>query len=395
MYHQQRLELNNKSANASRAGRNSMYASDYVTCVVDKKAAIQTSLSAAKVKAYKQQFIREFPQVTHIIETYKAVDQGEEGACSLVGFINLAQLSGISISSARKNWKRYWNNRVSMEDIGEMLDTFSRKLNFGTFQYIPINGTYEGYYNKTHWKPSLCQQHFGITSAEYNKSPFVFENGYLIETLLASGPVEINALEHSRTAIAYNDEHLLFADNWSPSAYLESRQKANALGKIKDNEGKLFPNSKPIEIFAASFSRVNKWFIYSMMRDIVYFPNSRGDAMAVPKKKEVVPAPQKRPKPSVKRSKSRTSRRLTVDSPVRTSRNKTPAAPKKKPEKAPTRRTKAKASRRIIPNDFTKMSRQELRAAAKDGKLREYGVNGNSSSDAIRRALRKKNNKNN
>ncbi len=31
-HHQQRLELNGKSANASRAGRNSMFASDYVSC---------------------------------------------------------------------------------------------------------------------------------------------------------------------------------------------------------------------------------------------------------------------------------------------------------------------------------------------------------------------------
>jgi hypothetical protein len=347
MYHQQRLQLNNNPSNASRAGRNSMYASDYVSCIVDKNAAIQTRLTAAKVQSYKQQFIREFPQVQNIIETYKAVDQGAEGACSLVGFINLAQLSGISIGSARKNWKRYWNNRYSMEDIGQMLDTFSRKLNFGTFQYIPINGTYEGYFNKTHWKPSLCQQHFGITSAEYNKSPFVFENGYLIETLLASGPVEINALEHSRTAIAYNDEHLLFADNWSPSAYLESRQKANALGKIKDNEGKLIPNSKPIEIFAGSFSRVNKWFIYSMMRDIVYFPAYETPA---------------RPEPNI------------------------PGAPLKKKKK---RRVPTKAAREILPKSIKSMTRKELQDAASGGRLKAFGVSGISSSEEIRRALRK------
>jgi hypothetical protein len=336
-YHQQRLELNGSFANTSRAGRNSMFASGYVSCAVDTKAAIQETIDAGQIMAYREQFICEFPQVRRIIETYKAVDQGEEGACSLVGFINLAQLSGISIGSARENWKRYWNNRDSMEDIGEMLDTFSRRLNFNGFQYIPINGTFEGYYNKTHWKPSLCQQHFGITSAEYNKSPFVFENGYLIETLLASGPVEINALEHSRTAIAYNDEHLLFADNWSEAAYLESRQRANALGKIKDKEGKLLPNSKPIEIFAGSFSRVNKWFIYSMMRDIVYFA----------------------------------------------------ALPVGPPAAKSTGPTTAKSTGPTTAKSIQSMTRKDLQYAARGGALKSFGVSGTSSNEEIRRALRK------
>eukprot|EP00466_Bigelowiella_natans_P004744 jgi/Bigna1/88044/estExt_fgenesh1_pg.C_270131 len=41
-------------------------------------------------------------------------------------------------------------------------------------------------------------------------------------------------------------------------------------------------------------------------------------------------------------------------------------------------------------DDFDEWTRTELRSAAKGGKLKAYGVNGNSTSDAIRRALRMK-----
>ncbi len=147
--------------------------------------------------------------------------------------------------------------------------------------------------------------------------------------LLDSGiPVEINAFEHSRTAIAYNDEHILFADNWHPTAGLKSVQKCDPKGKFVGGGGGA---GKRIELFAASFSRVNKWHVYSMMRDIVYFEPPAG----------------------------------------------TPIANKKERK------------------DYSQWSRSELRAAARGGQLKQYGANGNSSPDAIRRALRKKNRKNN
>lgn len=45
-----------------------------------------------------------------------------------------------------------------------------------------------------------------------------------------------------------------------------------------------------------------------------------------------------------------------------------------------------KAQRRAPPDEIDGMCRAQLRAAAKGGKLKEYGVNGNSSSDKIRAA---------
>lgn len=281
MYHQQRLDLNNVRKNKRKIGiRNSMYAPDYVSVSVAKEKGIFGTLRPDKVREWKATFAEAFPSARKIIGNYKCVDQGEEGACSLVGFINCAQLSGKNISVARKSWKRLWGGRESMQDIGEMLDVFSASLKFKPFQYIPINGTEEIYYNKTHWNPEGCQSHFGISSTAYEKSPFVWENGYLIERLLdQQKPVLINALEHTRTCIAYNETHLLFADNWSPHTRFYSKDKA-------DNKGKITTGTRngrevecaPIESFAASFSCVNKWFIYSYMRDILYFAESKKSA---------------------------------------------------------------------------------------------------------------------
>ena len=251
-----------------------------------------------------------------------------------------------------------WGRRESMEDIGQMLDELGSRLKFGPFRYIPICGVDENYFNKSIWKPEATRQHFGLPPEpkntkdkredEYFKAPMVYENGRLIESLLDSGiPVEINAFEHSRTAIAYNDEHILFADNWHPTAGLKSVQKCDPKGKFVGGGGGA---GKRIELFAASFSRVNKWHVYSMIRDIVYFEPAAAGTPIAKKKERSVRAPQ----PAQESS-----------------------------------RTRPRSSR--PPKNFSQWSRSELLAAARGGQLKQYGVNGNSSSDAIRRALRKKN----
>ena len=321
MYATQRQELDGIDGNMSRPSRGSRFASGYVTVVVDKQAGTWTlDLSNDAIKAEKVKFQEQFPTATSIIDSYECVDQGEEGACSLVGFINCAQLSGKSITKARKDWLSLWNQagHDAMSDIGEMLDTFAAKLGFLGFQYVPINGNPdEKYFNKSFWNPTECRSYWKISEEEYNKSPFVWENGFLIENLLLNNPVEINALEHSRTCIAVNEEHLLFADNWNPSVELVSNQLVNEKGK-HDSRG------TPIEYFASGFSRVNKWFIYSMMRDIVYF--------------------------------------------------------------APSRAKQKQKNQRLVVNRRN-MSRKELVAIARGGKLKAYGVNGKSSSEDIKRAL--------
>ena len=72
-----------------------------------------------------------------------------------------------------------------------------------------------------------------------------------MERLLDGGhPIAINALEHSRVAIGYNETHLLFADSWDTKYY-----ESNGTGTDVTNAG---------------FSVVDKWLIYTWMRDIAY-----------------------------------------------------------------------------------------------------------------------------
>lgn len=366
-YHEQRLALREIPSNYARARSKSAAAMGYRSASVDSHDVSWTTLTIKQIVLVKQHFSREFPQVATTIASYKCVDQGEEGACSFVGFINCAQLSGRDISKVRRNWKKMWGRRETMEDIGQMLDELGSRLKFGPFRYIPICGVDENYFNKSIWKPAATRHHFGLPPEpkntkekredEYLKAPMVYENGRLIETLLDSGiPVEVNAFEHSRTAIAYNDEHILFADNWHPTAGLKSAQKCDPTGKFLGGGGGA---GKRIELFAASFSRVNKWHVYSMMRDIVYFPRNGG----------LTPPLQGAPN-------------KTRAKPVRA-----PNAPKKsKPVQS---RSRARSSRQIIPKDFSQWSRSELQTAVRGGQLKQYGVHVNSSSDAIRRALRK------
>lgn len=138
--------------------------------------------------------------------------------------------------------------------------------------YIPIRGVDEQCFNVSHWEKDTTVRELeakGIAdvATEYDKTPFIFENCRLIENLIDSGHVvEINAFEHSRTCVAYNDTHLLFADNWDASSAVQSQQ-TGAL-------------NKPIEDFGAGFSRVDKWYLYSFMRDILYFEKEPAERMA-------------------------------------------------------------------------------------------------------------------
>ena len=84
----------------------------------------------------------------------------------------------------------------------------------------------------------------------------MYQAAYLIETLLDSGvPVEINAMEHSRTCIGYNDDSLIFADNWGMNHHETSDNPYN-------------------DSYSAGFSTIDKWAIYTWVRDLVYVDSS-------------------------------------------------------------------------------------------------------------------------
>ena len=210
-------------------------------------------------------------------EKYNGIDQGEEGACSFVGFLNLTIVSKkenllIPTYDTRakisKSWKGIWDSFgiSTASDIGETLDKINSQGMFKTsinnhVRYLPIRseGFNENKFNKDFWLDGphleLILSKYGIDEKVYNAVPWCYQNAHLIEKLIDSGiPVEINALEHSRTCVGYNEHELLFADNWTKN-YEQSSSNGTD------------------DYFKGGFSRINKWAIYSWMRDIVYFVN--------------------------------------------------------------------------------------------------------------------------
>ena len=122
-------------------------------------------------------------------------------------------------------------------------------------------------------------------------------NRYLVERLLDGGhPIAINALEHSRVAIGYNETHLLFADSWDTKYY-----ESNGTGTDVTNAG---------------FSVVDKWLIYTWMRDIAYvemreFEIDNSVVRSNPNRSHVIRTNKSRRKSSRRRSSTTTAKRRT------------------------------------------------------------------------------------
>lgn len=317
------LNSDNTSANVRlyRSPRSAKYyRAGYISGFVDSESIRWSTLTKKKVAEKKQEFKEDFPSVSALIDSYNPIDQGREGACSFVGFLNCAALSGRPIT---RQWKKYWKAYMkragvnTAPSIGGMLDIFlpmltrDGKLSAETrsaLVYVPIRGVEEQCFNVSHWDKDttvreLEAKGLADVATEYDKSPFIFENCRLVENLIDRGyVVEINAFEHSRTCVAYNDTHLLFADNWDASSAMQSQQ-TGALGK-------------PIEDFGAGFSRVDKWYLYSFMRDLLYFekePAEPAERMA-PSATKRTKAKRRRDKPQSAAATRRSTRRRRVRS---------------------------------------------------------------------------------
>ena len=210
--------------------------------------------------------------LSDIIDDYHTygLDQGAEGACSFVGFLNLILINGIDNEILNddviSNWRSYWEQfqKDTSTDIAETLDDMFEyncfKENAENYiNYVPMRSENhnENYHNVQFWSDEykICE-YFGIDKDEYDTLPWLFQQAYYIEDLLNKGiPIEINAREHSRTCVSFNDNYLLFADNWGHEGYEQSWNDS-----LEDN-------------FFGGFSTANKWGIYSCVRDIVWINN--------------------------------------------------------------------------------------------------------------------------
>ena len=249
-------------------------------------------LNKTQVRAERQQLKTDFPNACVDIDGYNGVDQGQEGACSLVSLINLIEVSGnqallmSSMATVRRQWKRYWNpdpgllGAAANDAVADLASTLDMVLlntgdakhapknkrkkkgtppmlqSMGCLEYIPIRseGNREQSFNQRFWVGAerLRAERFGGGEWADQVGPiqFVFEIAHLLETAIDHGePVAVNALEHCRVLVGYNATHVLFADSWG-ARYTE----ANKRGTDRN---------------AGGFSVVDKWLIYCWVRDVV------------------------------------------------------------------------------------------------------------------------------
>ena len=102
--------------------------------------------------AERQQLKTDFPNACVDIDGYNGVDQGQEGACSLVSLINLIEVSGnqallmSSMATVRRQWKRYWNpdpgllGAAANDAVADLASTLDMVLlNTGDAKHAPKN----------------------------------------------------------------------------------------------------------------------------------------------------------------------------------------------------------------------------------------------------------------
>jgi len=209
-----------------------------------------------------------------VILEYDSVDQQETCACSFVGFINMCRIytlihkEHILPINIHTKWKSIWNNFqvCTATDIAMTLDKLVSKyagkkewkaLDIVIYQPIRSAGNSERVFDKSFWVrkqdlflkfPESKEFHDRNNGKVWDE--WLFQIAYLVESLIDRKiPVEINSQSHSRTCIAYNNSELLFADNYGNDYNV-------------DYTG--------METCRGGFCKLNKWLVYSTVRDLCY-----------------------------------------------------------------------------------------------------------------------------
>ena len=248
----------------------------------ERQIEFNGEINAYEIVRYRQDLKYRFPDC-NLIDDFESINQGHEGACSLVGFMNLCNITNnhAILNFNVNDWESIWDlfkeedyldylgGTYSVVDIATTLDSLYATNSFNNHhmvQYVPIRShdQCEGNYNNYFWiDSSIIINRFGITEDVYDVVPWLYQLGYLIEYLIDNGcPMEINALEHSRTCVAYNHEELLFADNWGDDWSENSIMKTLPFNRGLNNTHNLS--------CTGGFSTIDKWVIYSNIKDIVY-----------------------------------------------------------------------------------------------------------------------------
>ena len=244
-------------------------------------------MSKAKVQETRLRLAKKFPMAKKIMgdtldKAKDLLDQKAEGACTFVGLLNCSILSGrktqVKKAAVQSKWPRYWKRMVKegrwMYGSPDLASTLDAMLKVGILEpqglnYIPVRsgGAREMHYNVSFWvDEEQILAKYGISQADYDAAPFVYQNLNLLETLVDNGiPVAVNALEHTRTLVGYDKEKFLFADNWGPSNKTVPIFVDKSYAALEDD-------------FAAGYSTISKWGIATNVRDIAFWEPQRSSS---------------------------------------------------------------------------------------------------------------------
>ena len=271
--------------------------------IIDVEVPRGKLLKQPDKKTQRNKFINEFPNnvSNNLILNYDSIDQGGSCACSFVGFLNMCRIfesmNKISLidQNTFKNWEKIWDSFevCTATDIAMTLDFISEDKRFGKalslVNYIPLRsaGKGEGVYNHDFWvsKEEIFRR-YPFTEQMYDNrknnvwDEWLFQIGYYIETLIDNKiPVELNSQSHSRTCVGYNDVNILFADNYG-------------------NDYSIYFTD--MEFCHSGYCIVNKWLVYSTVRDLCFLtlPLKVSD-LQEPKKASSPLSKSSRPKPAL------------------------------------------------------------------------------------------------
>ena len=235
-------------------------------------------ISSPRVVHERKSIVHNFPNAIIDVHKYNGIDQGQNGACSMVAIFNAFELHGhtkhflkVPYPKIKRNWRKYWKppmqigNLDASGDLGEALDMISKpiiKSHIGLV-YMPLRSAdqREQCFNEKFWvnDEDFMVRRYNIPQGQYAKMKHIYEIAFYIEKQIDNGiPVVVNVNEHCRVAVGYNESKILFADSWDRK-YTQRNKSGSS-----------------VNIAGLSFDC--KWMVYCWARDLVTFNFAKRDS---------------------------------------------------------------------------------------------------------------------
>lgn len=266
----------------STTGGKESLAGEMLETQIADYAPVKDAVVADEQALINEQFAASLSVTGFDQQAYKQIDQGGDGACTVMAIFHLIHLHELDQQLHGKSWtkikaKSYWKSgcwnpisRMCEDVLGEWVPRFfADTLDFGLalrkrgilgmcrhpdFRYVPVRGNQarERYNNPiffTDVAKAGARARYGEDVA--SKNPVTCAVGHFVESLLDAGRVVgVSWNAHARVIVAYNDTHLLFADSWNSGVMYEAQNE---------------------DYYVAGVSTVPKYKVYMYCRDFIYF----------------------------------------------------------------------------------------------------------------------------